>query len=153
MQIFKFCIHHCSSFLEFLFRITFLQYDPCVSNACICCCCRNLKFIWAGNTAWIVQDNKSISFVNPKIDTCVFWRSSRHCFWTFETFFSLVETGSWLMNLQSPLRTLFSVYVSTLISLNSVQTLVVKEGRLLCLWPLTFLRFYDLSATYRPSKL
>ena len=36
---------------------------------------------------------------------------------------------------------------------NSLETLVVEEGRLLCLWPLTFLRLYDLSATCRPSKL
>ena len=75
------------SSLEFLFRMAFLQYCPCILNACIYCCCRYLKFIFTGSTAWIVEDNKPISFVNSKIDTCVFWRSSRHCFWIFETFF------------------------------------------------------------------
>ena len=55
---------------------------------------------------------------------------------------SLLKTGSWLMNLLSPLGTLFSV--STMIYLNSVQILAVEEGSLLCLWLLTFLQLYGL---------
>ena len=62
-------------------------YETCVFNACICYR-RYLKFICAGSTAWIVEHNKPISSVNSTIDTCIFWRNSSHCFWTFKTFFS-----------------------------------------------------------------
>ena len=134
-----------------LFRITFLQYDLFVFNACICCC-RYLKFICAGSTAWIVKDNKPISFVNSKIDTCVFWRSSWHCFWTFETFFS----G----------RDRFMINESTVTPKNSILCLGVNTDffkvstnpscwrrKILCPWTLTFLQLYGLSTTCRPSKL
>ena len=36
--------------------------------------------------------------------------------------------------------------------LNSVQALVLEKGRLLSLWPLTFLRLYGLSTIFLSSK-
>ena len=98
---------HCR-FLSFLSTtavlpwVSFLQYDLCVFNASICCCCRYWKFICAGSTAWIV------SFVVLK-STLVFSEEVPDNTSELLRLSSPVETESWSMNPLSPLRNLLSV--------------------------------------------